>query len=251
MAKNLFFLLILISSLIVENVLATEVKSLVPVYVYHQQPPYIIHLDKQTGLYFDFVKRLNALSDDYNFEVMFIPRKRVERMLESNSMNGILLGVNPKWFKDKNESKYLWSSVIFHDRDEVVSLKAKPVEFNGAESLSGMVVGGVRGFYYYGINELVLAKKAKRIDTVNEPNLFILLLKQRVDLTIISKLTFNYMVEQNEWQNDFHLSTIPHDIYQRRILVPRNMKATYQPLQQLLGKIKQDKAWQQTISLYQ
>ncbi len=90
-----------------------------------------------------------------------------------------------------------------------------------------MVFGGVRGFYYYGITELVTAKKAKRIDTVSEPDLFTMLLKQRVDVTIISKLTFNYMVKKNNWQNDFYLSTIPHDTYERRILVPLNMTETF------------------------
>ncbi len=111
------------------SALAIEAKLLVPVYVYHQQPPYIIQFGKQTGLYFDFVERLNTLSESYHFEVIFIPRKRVERMLGSNSLDGILLGVNPKWFKDNNETKYLWSTAAFNDRDEVVSLKNKSIEF--------------------------------------------------------------------------------------------------------------------------
>jgi len=197
------------------------------------------------------VQHLNTLSDNYHFEVTLIPRKRVEHMLDRGSLDGILLGVNPKWFKDKHERKYLWSSAIFNDSDEVVSLKNKAIEFINPDSLTGMVVGGVRGFYYYGINELVTAKKAKRIDTVSEPDLFTMLIKQRVDVTIISKLTFNYMVQEKNWQNYFHLSATPHDTYERRILVPRNMARTFQPLQQLVDKIKQDKAWQQTLNRYQ
>jgi len=251
MGKKILTLGIFLSLLLTSSLSAKETKSLVSVYVYHQQPPYIIDFDKQMGLYFDFVKRLNTLSDSYRFEVTFIPRKRVELMLGSHSMDGILLGVNPKWFKDKQETKYLWSSAIFNDSDEVVSLKNKGIEFTNPESLTGMVVGGVRGFYYYGINELVTAKKVKRIDTVNEPNLFTMLLKERVDVTIISKLTFHYMVKKNGWKNDFYLSAIPHDIYERRILVPRNMKKTFQPLQRLIDKIKKEESWQKNISRYQ
>ncbi len=251
MRKYPLRLLILIISLFISTASAGENKRLVPVYVYHQQPPYIIDFSLQSGLYFDFVKRLNTLSENYHFEVTSIPRKRAERMLDNHSMDGILLGVSPKWFKDKKETKYLWSSAIFNDSDEVVSLKNKAIEFTNPESLTGMVVGGVRGFYYYGINELVTAKKAKRIDTVNEPNLFTMLLKQRVDVTIISKLTFHYMVKKNDWQNNFYLSAIPHDIYERRILVPRNMEKVFQPLQNLVDKVKQDNRWQKNISRYQ
>lgn len=233
------------------SALAGENKPLVPVYVYHQQPPYIIHFEKKTGLYFDFVKRLNALSDHYNFEVTAIPRKRAERMLDNHSMDGILLGVNPKWFKDPKETKYLWSSVVFNDRDEVVSLKANSIEFSGADSLAGMVIGGVRGFYYYGINELVTAEKAKRVDTVSEPDLFTMLIKQRVDVTIISRLTFDYMVKSNNWQSNFYLSSTPHDVFERRILIPQNMANVFPHLQQTIHKLKTDDVWQKNISSYQ
>jgi polar amino acid transport system substrate-binding protein len=250
MTKHLSIILLLLSFSLLPFVAAGENKPLIPVYVYHQQPPYIIDFSMQKGLYFEFVKRLNTLSDNYRFEVIFIPRKRVERMLDEHSMEGILLGVNPKWFKDKDETKYLWSSVVFNDRDEIVSLKSKPVEYSGPDSLTDMVIAGVRGFYYYGINELVLANKAKRIDTVNEPDLFTMLLKQRADVTIISKLTFNYMIKENNWKNSFHLSTKPHDIYQRRILIPHKMAKIHQPLQQHIIKIQQDTTWQDTLANY-
>jgi len=251
MIKQFIVLLLFVSSLLVSTALACETKAVVPVYVYHQQPPYIINFSEQKGLYFDFVSRLNSLSERFLFEVTLIPRKRAERMLENQIMEGILLGVNPKWFKDKAETKYLWTDEVFTDRDEVVSLKANAIEFNGANSLTDLVVGGVRGFYYYGINELVAAKKAKRIDTVSEPDLFTMMLKERVDVTIISKLTYNYMINNNGWQNQFYLSVIPHDIYQRRMLVPRNMSETFMPLQALILKIQQDKNWQENIARYQ
>jgi len=250
MIKHLSIIIFFIGSFLPSYVTAVETKPLVPVYVYHQQPPYIIDFKNKKGLYFEFVNRLDTLSENYRFEVVFIPRKRVERMLDDHSMDGILLGVNPKWFKDKDESKYLWSSVIFNDRDDIVSLKANPVEYSGVESLSGMVIAGVRGFYYYGINELVLAKKAKRIDTVSEPDLFIMLLKQRADVTIISKLTFNYMVKAHGWKNSFHRSVIPHDIYERRILILKNMAKIHQSLQPLIAKIQQDMTWQSTLAKY-
>lgn len=250
MAKYLFILSLLVSLLFMPNVVAGAAKSLVPVYVYHLQPPLIINLASKRGIYFEFVKRLNLLSDKYEFEVVSIPRKRVERMLDTHSMHGILLGVNPKWFKDKQEKKHLWTAKILSGRDEVVSLKAAAHEFEGASSLTDKVIGGVRGFYYYGINELILAKQAKRVDTVSEPDLLSMLLKQRVEVAIIGKLTFEYMIKQNSWQDKFYLSNKPHDTFERKILIPRTMADVHQHLQQLNSKVQLDESWQDIIASY-
>lgn len=250
MVKYLLSLCLFIFSLTVPIALALSHKQVVPVYVYHLQPPLIINLQNNDGIYFEFVKRLNLLSNKYEFEVISIPRKRVERMLDTQSMQGILLGVNPKWFKDSLETKYLWTTEIISGRDEVVSLKSNSYEFNGAESLTGKVIGGVRGFYYYGVNELVLAKKAQRVDTVSEPDLMSMLLKQRVEVAIIGKLTFEYMVKQNNWQDKFYLSNIPHDIFARKILVPRDLAVIHQHLQQLNTIVQQDKTWQRITASY-
>lgn len=251
MNKHLATLLFAIVFLVIASASADETKPLVPVYVYHQQPPFIVNIEKKQGLYFDFVRRLNALNDEYLFKVTYVPRKRVERMLESHSMNAVLLGVNPTWFKDKEETKYLWTTVILNDRDEVVSLKTESIEFSGADSLVGVTLGGVRGYYYYGINELVSAKKIRRVDTVGEAELFSMLLKERVEAAIIGKRTFDYMVSRNDWQNNFYLSAKPHDVFERRILVPQNMAMIYPYLQGIIDQLVRDKAWQEMIANYQ
>jgi len=226
---------------------AEQVKQTVKVYAYHLQPPLIIDIDTKAGLYFEFVRNLNRLSCDYQFELVYVPRKRIEVMLERSEMNGILLGVNPKWFKDSAEQKYLWTSKVFEDRDEVVSLQAAPVEYTLPSSLTDKTVGGVRGFYYKGINELVDVGSIRRVDTVDEEALLTMLKKKRIDAAIIGRSMYEYYLSDSVKETVFHLSAQPHDKYHRRILVHKNQEVLFQHLQYLVTTLEHDSEWQQKV----
>lgn len=241
----LVWLLLLLS---VESIAKT--KPLIPVYSYHLKPPLVIDIEKQEGLYFDFVRYLNERSEKYRFTLVSIPRKRIERMLEDKTFDGVLLGVNPTWFKDKQETQYLWTAKVFTDRDEIVSLRSSPYEFANAESLKGRVVGGVRGFYYFGINEMVAKDLILRVDTTKETDLFNMLLLKRVDVAVISRSTFDYLIKINQWHDKFHLSKKPHDIFDRRILVPKAEKSTYKELTHIVNQLQFDKSWQYRLLEY-
>jgi polar amino acid transport system substrate-binding protein len=232
-------------------VLAEQGKFKVTVYAYHLQPPLIIDIGGQSGLYFDFVNHLNRLSNEYEFSLVYVPRKRIEVMLERNEMNGILLGVNPKWFKDRAEQKYLWTSIVFEDRDEIVSLQSAPFEYQSPNSLKGKTVGGVRGFYYAGINELVAQGLVNRIDTVDEEALLTMLTKQRIDVAIIGRFMYEYYLSDSVKATVFHLSAEPHDRYHRRILVPKEQSVLFLHLQDLVTKLGYDCKWQQKMMEYQ
>lgn len=241
----------LVFLLICPVVFAQQVKPKVTVYAYHMQPPLIIDLDSQTGLYFDFVRKLNKLSANYEFELEFVPRKRIEAMLERNAMQGVLLGVNPKWFKDKDEQKYLWTTTVFTDRDEVVSLKSTPFEYQSPDSLKGKLIGGVRGFYYAGINELVARGKVSRVDTAGEAALLTMLIKKRVDAAIIGRSMYDYLLNEPALQGKFHLSDNPHDSYDRRVLIPKSQVDVYQHMQALITELDKDCLWQLAVKRYQ
>ena len=227
-----------------------QAKELVNVYVYHLKPPFVVDLVKQQGLYFDFSKYMNEASPNYEFHTIFVPRKRITSMLEQGKFDGILLGVNPVWFKDKEETKYLWSDTVLIDRDDFVSLKDNPFEYTQPMSLKGKILGGVRGFYYRGINELVEQKEITRVDTVGEDALLHMLLNKRIDTAIISQSAFKYMTQDEELRSQFHLSKIPHDEFARRILFPKNLEALYQELHPKINAMYSDKLWQNKVSSY-
>ena len=227
-----------------------QAKELVNVYVYHLKPPFVVDLVKQQGLYFDFSKYMNDAAPNYDFHTIFVPRKRITSMLEQGKLDGILLGVNPVWFKDKEETKFLWSDTVLVDRDDFVSLKENPFEYTKPMSLKGKILGGVRGFYYRGINELVDQKEIIRVDTVGEDALLHMLLNKRIDTAIISQSAFKYITQEQELRDQFHLSKIPHDQFARRVLFPKKLEPIYQELKAKINAMQNDKRWKNMVSSY-
>jgi polar amino acid transport system substrate-binding protein len=243
--------LILLLSLCYCSFLCAKEKPLVTIYTYHEKPPLVTNAAKQQGMYYDFTRRLNAMSAKYHFEMVSIPRKRIKLMLANGSLKGILLGVNPVWFSDKDETKYLWTPRIFSDRDEIVSLLNQPIEFIKPQSLQGKIFGGVRGFYYFGISELIESQNIKQVNTAHEVDLFSMLLNHRVNVAVISRSTFDHMIKKNQWQNKFHLSKKPHDIYDRRILIPHSYVEVYDHILPIIEDLQFNQSWQQQINSYE
>ena len=64
------------------------------------------------------------------------------------------------------------------DKDVFVSLSAKPVKVSKFTDLTDLRVGGIRGFRYIGIDELVTQQKLNRVDTQTETQLFDMLTKR-------------------------------------------------------------------------
>ncbi len=247
--KNKLFLVILFYFSCAFMAYSTE-KTHVNVYVYHLKPPFITHLESEKGLYYDFSNYLNKKSKKYQFKTVFIPRKRIDHMIKEKELNGILLGVNPIWFKDKEEQKYLWTSKVFTDQDEVISLKSKAIEYNTPSSIENLVFGGVRGFYYYGINELVGEGRINRIETISEQALINMLINKRIDCTIISRSTFDYITRASKNRDLFHISTNAHDKYSRKVLVLHKDQAIYDDIEAIIVKMEQDSVWTEIISSY-
>ena len=223
----------------------------IPVYIYHLKPPLVINANDQSGLYYDIIKYLNQKITDYQFEIVYVPRKRINLMLERKQLKGMVLGVNPLWFKDKDENKHLWTARILTDRDEIVSLRETSIEYIDLNSLNGKVVGGVRGFYYQGINELVSKGSVTRVDSASELDLFDLLLAKRIDLAVISRSTFNYMIGRQKWHMYFHLSKKPHDIFDRRIMVPKTSREIFDVVAPVIDEMAYDQEWRKIEAQYQ
>jgi len=242
---------LIISCLLIFSIKAiAEEKINVDVYVYHLKPPFIVSNTNRLGLYFDFSAYLNSKSDKYHFETVFVPRKRIETMLDTEKLDGILLGVNPVWFKDKAETKYLWTTSVYHDQDEFVSLAESPVEYTGAESFAGKILGGIRGFYYFGIDEEVSKGEITRYDTIGEYELLQMVMLKRVDVGIVSRSTLAYLTKAKGWQGKFYLSKQPHDKYERRVLVPHYKKAIYDEIRPIISGLPNDPFWKTILKQY-
>lgn len=219
-------------------------------YVYHLKPPFITDVRKEQGLYFDFAAYVNRKLGQPVMRTEYRPRKRLEPMLLQSDFQGVVLGVNPVWFRDSDEAKYLWTGTLMMDRDEMVSSAQRPVTYNGPASLVGKTVGGVLGHYYFGIDEAVAAGQMLREDTDSELQNLTKVRVQRVDVTIISRSTLDYLFKHYGGAEFYHLSERPHDVFARRVLIPFSRRDVYDWLEPIVKQLPSDPEWQAIVQSY-
>ncbi len=214
---------------------ATDTPKKTLIYVYHLKPPYIEHLDLETGLYFEIVALFNRFQNEFEFVTQFVPRKRLNREIDNNTLDGMILGVHPVWFKDKPQKKFLWTKPVLLDQDEFISPKINPFDYLGPVSLYNKSVGGVRGYHYFRVDPVVKIGKAKLTQTSSELQLLEMLIKERLDLAVISRATLNYYFKLNpQWQNKVHYSKTPHEQYYRAILSPKVLDKQFNIINKVL-----------------
>lgn len=220
-------------------------------YAYHLKPPYIIDRDKETGLYYDMARYLNSKVPGHTFRTVYLPRRRLENDLELGRLNGLVIGVNPAWFKDEQRTRYLWTPAILHDTDIVVSRAVRPVAYEGPESLADHLVGLSFGYYYFGIDEQVRAGRIRRDDAINEEASLDKLWRQRIDAAVVTRRTYEYLLRQRpEWQGQFFVARKPHDDFDRMILIPREFAAVAPELALAVGAMAHDAEWQKQLRRY-
>jgi polar amino acid transport system substrate-binding protein len=220
-------------------------------YAYHLKPPYIVDRERQVGLYYDLARLLGERIAGHTFKLVYLPRRRLEHELELGRLGGLVVGVNPAWFKDETRTRYWWSPPFLHDQDVVASLASAPVAYEGPESLVGKHVGLSMGYYYFGVDELVRAGRVRRDDAINEEASLEKLVLKRVDAVIVTRRTLDALARQRpEWRRQFHVARKPHDEFDRMILVPREQAAIAADLQAVLGPIMHDAEWSRTVGGY-
>jgi len=222
----------------------------VKVYGYHLKPPFIIDSRTKRGLYYDFSRYINNRLGKTYLETEYMPRKRLESRLQRADFEALIIGVNPIWFRDAKEEKYLWTAAIMRDRDDVISSARIRFEYTGPESLIGKTIGLSLGYYYYGVDELVALGKIERQDTQSELQNLDKLQRGRIDVAIISRSTFDYYNRYHSNRDEFYLSQKPHDEFDRRILIPKNLEIVFQTINPLIMQMQDDPKWLAVVESY-
>jgi polar amino acid transport system substrate-binding protein len=210
-------------------------KDNVQIYAYHLKPPYMIDVEQEIGFYFDLISLINKHQQVANFKLDFLPRNRLNRDIAEAKLDGLIMGANPLWFHDVERKKFVWSRPFMFDQDEFVSHTKAPFEFIDDKSLHEKVIGGVRGHFYFHVDPVVGAKKATLIATGSDHQLLELIVKQRIDVAVISRATVNYLVSENKtWKNEIYFSKLPHERYERAFLAPHALQSRIATIDSLL-----------------
>ncbi len=231
-----------------QSCVAVEV---IKVYSYHLKPPLILDPDTGRGLYNDILSYMNKQNKVYRFELQYLPRRRLDLLVQSGKLDGVVIGVNPIWFNDRNEDKFLWSFPIMYDIDDVISSVEHPFEYTGPQSMVGLRIGLVLGYYYFGVNELIAEGKIQRDDASSEEHNFRKLLAGRIDAAIISRSNYDYEMKNHpDMQGHFYISKTPHDEYGRQVMLPLRMKHVQVQINNILKNAANDPIWAKLVNGY-
>ena len=243
---------VIVSALLLSSVKAQTAESEAPivVYGYHLKPPFIINENQQLGLYYEFSRYMNRKVKKNWLRTEYIPRRRLEQELAQPQFRGMVIGVNPIWFSDKDNQKYLWSSPILRDRDEILSLIAKPVEYTQPRDLFGKTLGLVHGLYYFGISEEVARGNIRSEEVNSEIHNLEKLLRSRLDVTIISRSTLNFYLKTHQVSNLIHISAKPHDEFDRQLLCSKTLSQAFEQLEPLIANMPADPEWSAILNQY-
>lgn len=229
---------------------AADKPEVVSVWTYDTSPPFVVDLDKKTGLSYDFADLLSLKSEGkYKFVIDLLPRQRVDLSL-SNNEQGVVLWVNNAWFDDADKSKYLWTSALIKGSASVVSPASAPVEYTSPESLSGMDLVGVRGHRYVGVDDLIASGEIQRNDVASEENLMHFISSARADVAIVANVPASYYAASLGIADKIHFSKVPHSYFDRFALVTPSAKQVYEFIETQVVGLENDPLWRGLLTKY-
>lgn len=222
----------------------------IEVWNYHFSPPFI--LGDGQGLSHAFVELLNrdpANRGRFRFELVELPRKRVDIRLARNRP-GILLWATPSFFTAAQTANARWSEPLLIDQQVFVSLPDAPVEYEGPESLHGLVLGGVLGHRYQGLEEDIAKGAIERQNVHNDLQNLEKLLSGRINTLLIARSTLlHYRKEHNP--GELYISSTPLYQFARHMLISDTLdEAVKDYLDQLLSILPANPEWQVLLFHY-
>ena len=205
-------------------------KEILNVYTYHNKPPYFdSQYPQRPGIYKNLLDQLNADQDKFQLQLRYLPRKRLNQALAKDQLDGIVIGVNPLWFKDKKREKYLWSAPFMQDMDIFVT--SGSLENIDTKDFTGLRFSLTRGNYYKGISEEISAGRITLIESQSALQSIQMLSHNRADISILSEATADYYQVGNL---GLSVLNVPHAQFERHLLFPQRFGHALQVLDPLL-----------------
>lgn len=181
-----------------------------------------------------------------------LPRKRLDLEMSQPGWMGLVPWVSPQFFGDLTMQRYIWSAPVMDDGDLVLSLKKKPVVFQGAASLQGLKLGGVAGHVYQEFEAMIAANSLQREDAPNTLSNLQKLLRGRVDVVFIPRSGLPWWRKQIEsFDEQVFVAEQPRNSFQRRLLISPHLPLAWrEPVLEAARAMPQDADWQLALSRY-
>lgn len=228
------------------SVSATETISFL---TYHNAPPFIVDETKQKGLTYRLAAVLTRASGGrYRFQVEVQPRLRLNKSIQRLKSCAVPW-VNPDWFPNLSPARFKWTRGYFQDKNAVISHRQNPIEYQGATSLHGLKIAGLRGGKWVGLSTSIKAGHIEKIEVSNYDMALKVLKAQRTDGAIIPQSIARHLIGQHNWQRSFYFSRHPHSLYQRHFMVCKDPEL-FSFLQEQAEKLARNPVWLYALSRY-
>jgi len=186
-------------------------------WTYYIFPPFVLENGK--GLTHDFIELLNQQAQGrFSFHLEVMPKRRIEMNLDMHNP-GIVLFVNPAWMNLTDTLVARWTPTLFHDRNVIISNVARKVDFEGAESVRGLKLGGVFGRKYLGLEGLIEEGFISRDDAGDEEVNVRKLSRRRIDFMTAPESVLRFLVNRLGVEDVIYFSPKPIFEYTRHILL--------------------------------
>lgn len=202
------------------------------------------------GLYPDLITHLNKHSGSLQYELRYLPRRRLQVMLEDGSLDGIVMGMMPEWLNDRDQTRYKWTAPFSTDRFALVSLATRPVDPSRAAILTRGTIGVTTGYVYPGLERWFSGLRLTRSDGASDEKNIEKLFLGRLDCVLVAESMARYYVRNHYQGKQLRIFVMPGDPTERRFLVQHRDARLFEPLSATVRKLRDDPAWRKAAAAY-
>ncbi|MDM5181066.1 transporter substrate-binding domain-containing protein [Massilia sp. DJPM01] len=214
---------------------------------YYDYAPWFVPAQPSAGLNARLASKLNGMAGGrYHFESVYIPRRRLDVLLQKGTVNMVVAWVHPRFFDDPGRTRYRWTAALMDDESLVVSSRAAPLEYDGPGSLRGKRFGAPSGHHFPDLEPFIAAGDITRVDVPQIKNaLQMIVSNRRLDFTIVDRSTLDALRNDPFMDSTLlHVASRPRTAsYERSMLVPLDKPELYRFLQGALEALRSDRRW--------
>ena len=223
-------------------------ENTIRLYNYKSAPPFVTGAGQ--GLTYDLVDYLNEkFRGTYRFVLFNLPRKHLDQMVAKGT-KGMVPWTCAAWHGDPKETKCQWTPGYFNDSNSIISLAKTPFEYDGPKSMAGHVMGGILGFFYLFLDDLVKNNELKRVDVSNVGEIFKRLQSGRIDTALVTASTAHYLLAQNKMAKEFHFSRKTHQSFSYQMLCQGLLDEQIKDIKRITADMSNDPDWKNRVSRY-
>lgn len=224
--------------------LPQDARPRLPVYAYHLKPPFLLDKQGRRGLYPAMLALLQERLPAWHLELQYLPRRRLDAMLDQRQLDGLVMAVSPAWFAPEVREQCRWTVALLDDADVLVSRRDAPVRYAGPQSLYGLRVALPRGYLVPGVNEAIAAGLIAGTEPETELSALAMLLRGHVQVAVVTELTYRAWLMQNPEQGPrLSIDAPPLGRFDMGLLVPPLLLPLFDSLDEAVRRVRASPSW--------